>query len=64
MDVYNAILEGISSKLSSGQSIESYLNSLKKSVKSLRVAYRNNPVFVNYEITDIQAAYLATYLPH
>ena len=64
MDVYNAIVEGISSKLSSGQSIESYLNSLKKSVKSLRVAYRNNPVFVNYEITDIQAAYLATYLPH
>lgn len=44
--------------------IEEYLTSLQSPVKKLRHAYRSYPVSVPYEKSDIQAAYLATYLPH
>ncbi|MEP7198119.1 MAG: Hsp70 family protein, partial [Saprospiraceae bacterium] len=64
MDVYNAIVDGFKKHIPANAGIEVYLQSLQKSVKSLRVAYRNTPVYVPYEKTDIQAAYLATYLPH
>ena len=64
MDIYDAIVSGFKKRIPSNQGIEAFLQSLQKSVKSLRIAYRNNPVYVPYEKTDIQAAYLATYLPH
>lgn len=64
MDIYDAIVRGFKKNIPSNQGIEAFLQSLQKSVKSLRIAYRNNPVYVPYEKTDIQAAYLATYLPH
>lgn len=64
MDIYDAIVSGFKKNIPSNQGIEAFLQSLQKSVKSLRIAYRNNPVYVPYEKTDIQAAYLATYLPH
>lgn len=64
MDIYDAIVSGFKKSIPSNQGIEVFLQSLQKSVKSLRIAYRNNPVYVPYEKTDIQAAYLATYLPH
>lgn len=64
MDIYDAIVSGFKKNIPSHQGIESFLQSLQTSVKSLRIAYRNNPVYVPYEKTDIQAAYLATYLPH
>jgi molecular chaperone DnaK (HSP70) len=64
MDIYNAIVSGFKKNIPDNQGIEAFLQSLQKSVKSLRIAYRNNPVHVPYEKTDIQAAYLATYLPH
>ena len=64
MDIYDAIVGGFKKRIPSNQGIEAFLQSLQKSVKSLRIAYRNNPVYVPYEKTDIQAAYLATYLPH
>jgi molecular chaperone DnaK (HSP70) len=64
MDVYNAIVDGFKKHISGNGGIDAYLQSLQKSVKSLRIAYRNSPVFVPYDKTDIQAAYLATYLPH
>lgn len=64
MDIYDAIVSGFKKNIPSNQGIETFLQSLQKSVKSLRIAYRNNPVYVPYEKTDIQAAYLATYLPH
>lgn len=64
MEIYDAIVNGLKANMPSNTGIEAYLQSLQKSVKSLRIAYRNSPVFVPYEKTDIQAAYLATYLPH
>lgn len=64
MDIYEAIVSGFKKNIPSNQGIEAFLQSLQKSVRSLRIAYRNNPVYVQYEKTDIQAAYLATYLPH
>jgi|GEM_PF-1016630 len=64
MDIYDAIVTGFKKSIPSNQDVELFLRSLQKSVKSLRIAYRNNPVYVPYEKTDIQAAYLATYLPH
>lgn len=64
MDIYDAIVSGLKKHIPSNQGLETYLQSLQKSVKSLRIAYRNNPVYVPYEKTDIQAAYLAAYLPH
>jgi molecular chaperone DnaK (HSP70) len=64
MDIYDAIVSGLKKNIPSNQGLETYLQSLQKSVKSLRIAYRNNPVYVPYEKIDIQAAYLATYLPH
>jgi molecular chaperone DnaK (HSP70) len=64
MDIYDAIVSGFKKNIPTNQGIEAFLQSLQKSVKSLRIAYRNNPVYVPYEKTDIQAAYLATYLPH
>lgn len=65
MDIYEAILQGLKRGLPAHQGIESYLQSLQKSVRSLRIAYRSNiPIYVPYEMIDIQAAYLATYLPH
>jgi molecular chaperone DnaK (HSP70) len=63
-DIYDAIVKGLREKIPTTTRIETYLQSLQKSVKSLRIAYRNSPVYVPYEKTDIQAAYLATYLPH
>lgn len=64
MDIYDRIVVGFKKNIPSNQDIESFLQSLQSSVKSLRIAYRNNPVYVPYEKIDIQAAYLATYLPH
>lgn len=64
MEIYDAIVSGFKKNIPANTGIEAYLQSLQKSVKSLRLAYRNSPVFVPYEKTDIQAAYLATYLPH
>lgn len=64
MDIYDAIVSGLKKNIPPHLGIESFLQSLQKSVKSLRIAYRNNPVNVPYEKIDIQAAYLATYLPH
>lgn len=64
MDIYDAIVIGFKKRIPSNQGVEAFLQSLQSSVKSLRIAYRNNPVYVPYEKTDIQAAYLATYLPH
>lgn len=64
MEIYDAIVNGFKANIPANMGIEAYLKSLQKSVKSLRIAYRNSPVFVSYEQTDIQAAYLATYLPH
>ena len=64
MEIYDAILSGFKANIPSSIGIEEYLQSLQKSVKSLRLAYCNSPVFVPYEKTEIQAAYLATYLPH
>ena len=63
MEVYDSIAEGFKKNLS-GADVGEYLRSLQKSVKALRVAYRNSPVSVPYENTEIQAAYLAAYLPH
>lgn len=64
MEIYDAIAKGFIMNIPSHQGIESFLQGLQKSVKLLRIAYRNNPVYVAYERTDIQAAYLVTYLPH
>lgn len=64
MEIYDSIVSGFKANIPADTRIETYLQSLQKSVKSLRVAYRNSPVFVPYEKIDIQAAYLATYLPH
>lgn len=64
MDIYDAIVSGFKMRISSNQGVEAFLQSLQSSVKSLRIAYRNNPVYVPYEKKNIQAAYLATYLPH
>lgn len=64
MDIYDSIVNGLKANMPSNTGIETYLQSLQKSVKSLRIAYRNTPVYVPYEKIDIQAAYLATYLPH
>ena len=64
MDIYNAIVSGFKKNIPPYLGIESFLQSLQKSVKTLRIAYRNNPVNVPYEKIDIQAAYIATYLPH
>jgi molecular chaperone DnaK (HSP70) len=64
VEIYDAIVNGFKANIPANTGIEGYLQSLQKSVKSLRIAYRNSPVFVPYEKTDIQAAYLATYLPH
>ena len=64
MDIYDSIINGFKKHIPANTGVESYLQSLQKSVKSLRIAYRNSPVFVPYEEIDIQAAYLATYLPH
>lgn len=64
MEIYNAIVDGFKEKKPSNIRIEEYLKSLQQPVKSLRLAYRNSPVNVPYEKVDIQAAYLATYLPH
>lgn len=64
MKVYNDIVDGLKENKPSNIRIEEYLQSLQESVKSLRVAYRSSPVNVPYEKVDIQAAYLATYLPH
>ncbi|MBA3649403.1 MAG: Hsp70 family protein [Chitinophagales bacterium] len=65
MDLYDSIVDGFKKHVPIiGGGVEAYLKSLQKSVKSLRIAYRNSPVHVNYEDSDIQAAYLATYLPH
>jgi len=64
MDIYDAIVSGLKANMPANTGIETYLQSLQKSVKSLRIAYRNSLVCVPYEKTDIQAAYLATYMPH
>jgi len=64
MDIYDYIVDGFKNNIPAHLGIEAYLQSLQKSVKSLRLAYRNSPVYVPYEKTEIQAAYLATYLPH
>lgn len=64
MEIYDAIVNGFKEKNSSIIKIEEFLQSLQKPVKTLRLAYRNSPVNVPYEKIDIQAAYLATYLPH
>jgi molecular chaperone DnaK (HSP70) len=64
MDIYDAIVNGLKDGLPAHQSIEAHLQSLQKSVKALRIAYRKNPVYVPYEDTAIQAAYLVTYFPH
>lgn len=64
MILYDAIINGLEDKIKSKANIQQYLQSLQNSVKKLRVAYRSYPVHVNYENTDIQAAYLTTYLPH
>jgi molecular chaperone DnaK (HSP70) len=64
MSIYEAIVKGFIKRIDSKQGIEEFLQSLQKSVRSLRIAYRNNPVYVPYELEDIQSAYLATYLPH
>ena len=64
MEIYDSIVSGFKANIPADTKIETYLHSLQKSVKSLRVAYRNSPVLVPYEKIDIQAAYLATYLPH
>jgi molecular chaperone DnaK (HSP70) len=65
MDLYDSIVTGFKRHVPIiPGGVETYLKSLQKSVKFLRIAYRNSPVHVNYEDSDIQAAYLATYLPH
>ena len=64
MEIYDAIVNGFKANIPANTEIAAYLQSLQKSVKSLRIAYRNSIVIVPYEKTDIQAAYLATYLPH
>ena len=64
MEIYDAIVNGFKGNIPANTGIAAYLQSLQKSVKSLRIAYRNSIVIVPYEKTDIQAAYLATYLPH
>jgi molecular chaperone DnaK (HSP70) len=64
MDIYDAIVNGLKSNMPINTRLENYLQSLQNSVKALRIAYRNNPVYVPYEKIDIQAAYLTTYLPH
>lgn len=64
-DIYDIIVQGI--KESDGLSDSGLITRLKQlqsSVKILRNAYRNYPVRVPYEKTDIQAAYLITYFPH
>lgn len=64
MILYNAIVEGFKQNIPPDRGIEEYLESLQKSVKALRLAYKRSPVFVPYENTEIQAAYLTTYFPH
>ncbi len=64
MDVYNGILKGIEKSLSGAGSIELRLRSLIPHVKSLRNAYRSSQVYVPYQKSEIQDAYLVTYFPH
>lgn len=64
MELYNAIIRGFKRNISVNCSIEEYLKSLQSPVKALRLAYRNTPVSVQYELSNIQSAYLVTYLPH
>jgi molecular chaperone DnaK (HSP70) len=64
MDIYDALVDGIRNNLPPPISLESYLESLQKQVKGLRLSYYATPVNVNYADKDIQAAYLLTYLPH
>jgi molecular chaperone DnaK (HSP70) len=64
-DIYDIIVQGI--KDAEGLSdvgLTARLKQLQPSVRALRSAYRNYPVWVPYEKTDIQAAYLLTYFPH
>lgn len=64
-DIYDIIVQGI--KDAEGLSdigLTARLKQLQPSVKALRSAYRTYPVYVPYEKTEIQAAYLITYFPH
>lgn len=62
--IYDNIVSGLASTKPASISIDEYLKSLQKPVRELRVAYRNLPINVPYKREDIQAAYLAAYLPH
>ena len=62
--IYDCIVDGLAKKKPQNLSIDEFLQSLQNPVKTLRVAYKKNPVLVAYENNNIQAAYLTTYLPH
>lgn len=65
MSVYNKIVEAIDELNDAPLEIKEYLQSLKPDVRQLRASYRKPPpVYVNYELQNIQSAYLITYLPH
>ena len=64
MNIYDSIVNGINHYKSSSLGIATYLQSLKPSVKLLRRSYLIKPVYVAYHETNIQSAYLITYLPH
>ncbi|MGG6269674.1 hypothetical protein ACQ4M3_30275 [Leptolyngbya sp. AN03gr2] len=65
-DLYEYILESLR-KLSKTQNNETqfnqFLRSLKPSVRSLRKAYADHQIIVDYSTLDIQAAYLIAYYP-
>ena len=64
-DIYDLIVQGIKTQEGlSDEGLIARLNQLKPAVRNLRNAYRNYPVHVPYDKTDIQAAYLITYFPH
>lgn len=63
-DIYDSLVEGICAHKPASLTDASYLQSLQPSVRLLRKAYLSSPVSVSYKEQDIQAAYLATYLPH
>ena len=64
MNIYDFLVDGINKYKNNSYPITSYLESLQPSVKMLRRAYRNHPVYVDYKQEAVQNAYLITYLPH
>jgi molecular chaperone DnaK (HSP70) len=64
VQIYDSILKAFSNCNSLATDMPAFLNSLKPSVKLLRRAYLQKPVYVPYHEESVQSAYLIAYFPH